>query len=256
LYRFFGRLPRRGPLPFRYVFLLSFVFFVFSTAIGLWIVNEGIEPTLMSVAETKTRQIATEAINDAISKKIAEDVNINELIIIHKDNAGEAIGYSFNPLIYNRITFEATERVQKYLDYVEAGDIEKLESFKNGIDIDFEKPNNRQGILYFIPLGVATKNALLSNLGPKVPVRFEIIGDVISKVETRMKETGINNTYLEVYLKIRVQMNVIIPSLKKDITISNSVKIGDLFLPGKVPQFYNGNQNGFQPAVIPPKKTN
>jgi sporulation protein YunB len=216
-------------------------------------VNKGIEPTLISVAETKTRQIAAQAINDAISKKIAEEVDIHELIIIHKDNAGEAIGYSFNPQIYNRIISESTNRVQKYLDYVEAGEIEKLESFKNDFEIDFEESNKQNGIVYFIPLGVATKNELLANLGPKVPVRFEIIGDVVSKVETRMKETGINNTYLEVYLNIHVQMNVVIPSLQKDVSMSNSVKIGDLFLPGKVPQFYNGNQNGMNPAIIPPK---
>ncbi|MGX1725054.1 sporulation protein YunB, partial [Bacillus haynesii] len=39
-----GPLSKRGPLPFRYVMLLSFVFFIFSTAISLLIINSSIKP--------------------------------------------------------------------------------------------------------------------------------------------------------------------------------------------------------------------
>lgn len=244
---------RRGPIPFKYVFLITFVAFNILTAYSLWMINEIIEPALISIAETKTRQIAAQAINDSISKRISENVDINELIVIHENSSNEPIGYSFNPKVYNRLISEATIRVQQYLDYIESGELDKLQSFKNDIDIDFDESKSTNGVIYTIPLGMATSNTLLSNLGPHVPVRFEIIGDVTSEIKTSIKESGINNTYLEVYMDIKVRMNVIIPSLSTATEISNAVKIGDLFLPGTVPEFYNGNGgNGFNPAIIPP----
>lgn len=253
------RLRRRGgPLPFRYVFIISFIIFIIATVQGLWIVNKGIEPSLISIAETKTRQVAAQAINDAISKKIAEGIDVENLIIIHNNDSDQSPSYSFNSKVYNRLISEATERVQTYLDYVEAGDLDKLETFKNDIDIDYEGSQEQQGIVYSIPIGMATNNVLLSNFGPRIPVRFEMLGDVISDIDTKVKETGINNTYLEVYINIKVEMNVIIPFSTKNTEVSNSVKIGDLFIQGEVPYYYNGDNggNGGDPSIILPKPSN
>lgn len=254
LFRTRRKFFRKGPLPFRYVFVISFIIFIFTTVQGLWIVNKGIEPSLISIAETKTRQVAAQAINDAISKKIADGIDVENLIIVHGNDSEKVPSYSFNSQVYNRLISEATERVQTYLDYVEAGDLDKLETFKNDIDIDYEGTENQQGIVYSIPLGMATNNVLLSNFGPRIPVRFEMIGDVVSNIDTKVKETGINNTYLEVYINIKVEMNVIIPFSTKNTEVSNSVKIGDLFIQGDVPYYYNGdNGNGGNPSIVLPK---
>ena len=53
------KLTRKGPLPFRYVLLLTFLFFMLSTGVGLWLINREIEPTLMKYAEAQTKEIAT-----------------------------------------------------------------------------------------------------------------------------------------------------------------------------------------------------
>lgn len=210
---------------------------------SLIIINKSLEPTLMSIAETRARQFAAQAINDAVAKKISENVDINELIVKH-ENGGET-AFSFNPQVYNKVITDASKRVQKYLDLVEAGQLEQLENFKNDINIDKEDTRNTNGIVYHIPLGMATGMTLLSNLGPEIPVRLQILGDVTSNVETKIIASGINNTYLEVYINVKVHMNVIIPLKEEPIEISNQVKVGDLFHPGKVPQYYN-------PGIIPP----
>ena len=136
------------------------------------------------------------------------------------------------------------------------GELENLQAFKNDTNIDYEKSEQEKGVIYNIPLGMATNVVLLSNMGPKVPVRFEILGDVTSQVEMTTKETGINNTILEIFVNLKVNLKVIIPSVEKDITVKNHVKIGDLILRGKVPQYYNGGakQSDVNPMVIPDKK--
>jgi hypothetical protein len=42
------RLRRKGPLLFRHVLLITLLFFSLSTVGGLWLIDKGIEPTLMS----------------------------------------------------------------------------------------------------------------------------------------------------------------------------------------------------------------
>ncbi|ASS91046.1 sporulation protein YunB [Aeribacillus pallidus] len=246
MYRKFRRRRRRGPLPAKYVFLITFVIFNVLTAYSLWLINAIIEPTLVRIAETKTRQIAEHAIHDAVSKKIAEKLDMKELIIIHEKKSDETATYSFNSQIYNRLISDATVYIQQYLD----GNVE-VES-EDGIPVN-QNPDGK-GLVYHIPLGLITNNALISHLGPEVPVRFELIGSVNSEISTKYKEIGINNAYLEIYMDILVKINVIIPSISKDMEIENSVKIGDLFIEGKVPQFYNSGGTGSAPAVIMPEK--
>ena len=66
------RLLKRGPLPLRYVLLLTFVFFIFSTTAGLWIINEELKPTLMSIAKSESVSLATLVINDAIDQQFEQ----------------------------------------------------------------------------------------------------------------------------------------------------------------------------------------
>ncbi|KMY51343.1 sporulation protein YunB [Peribacillus loiseleuriae] len=244
----------RGPLPTRYVILITFLFFIISTVFSGWVINKKIEPHLIEIAEAKTEEFAAEAINDAVEKKISQNVDIRKLIVTHQ--TGDQIGYSFDPNIYNHVASETTMRVQEYLEAIKEGELETLQTFKNDTNIDYAKSEKEKGIIYNIPLGMATNAALFSNLGPKVPVRFEIIGNVISDVEATIKEPGINNMILEIFINIKVKLHVIIPSVEKEITVKNRVRIGDLILPGKVPQYYNGGskQGDVNPMIIPDKK--
>ncbi len=220
---------------------------------GLLYVNKGLEPIIMSIAETKSRQIATRAINDAISKKIVEEMDVEELYIVHEGADGV---YSFNGEVYNRIVSEATIRVQKYLDYVEAGKLDELDTAMNDIQIEYERVGDTEGIVFDIPLGAATKNALFENLGPRIPVRFEIIGSVESEIRADKVELGINNTYLELYIDFKVIANVVIPFSSENTVIENSVRIGDLFIEGDVPYYYSpGAREGAQPVIpVKPEK--
>ncbi|WP_096202528.1 sporulation protein YunB [Bacillus sp. FJAT-45350] len=243
--------PRKGPLPFRYVLLLSFVIFIVLTVQGFWLVEKGIRPTLIHIAKTETQKIGTQAINDAISKKIVEQIDMEELIIVDKDNNGDITSVSFNTQIYNRVTSEATLRVQKYLKMVEQGQIEDL-GVPDGVEVEWnEQSFSQNGIIHTIPLGQATNNALLAHLGPQVPVRFTAIGDVKAQMSERIESTGINNTYIRVSVDIQVDVKVVIPFATDTEVVATSIPVGIMFVQGKVPEFYNsGGGEMPAPAII------
>jgi sporulation protein YunB len=242
LAKFRGRLPRKGPLPFRYVFLLTFVFFIFSTTAGLWIINKGLKPTLMSYAESQTRQIASLIINEALLERSVVDIND----VITKDTETSLTNFD-TAKIYSMLR-DTTRLILNNIKKAETGDLEDLQAISD-FEIETVNTGNGEGIVYYVPLGQATNNALLGNLGPQIPVQFNLIGDMESNIETEVKEVGINNVYIEVLIKLKVNVQVIIPFATKVATLEQRVPIALGILEGDVPQFYNSGGDGGAPAL-------
>ncbi|WP_054636929.1 hypothetical protein [Thalassobacillus sp. C254] len=114
---------RRNPLPFSTVFIISFTIFLVLTVLGLIFVEYGIRPTLMTIAKTETQRIAAQSINDAVSKRIVNELDIDELVLLDKNGKGNLTSIRFDPQIYNRVTAEATTRVQRSLESINEGSI-------------------------------------------------------------------------------------------------------------------------------------
>lgn len=236
--RFPARL-KRGPLPLRYVFLLTFVFFTLATAVSLWIVNKGIEPVLMEIAEKETKRIANLVINNAVEQQfLKENTEMSDLIMVQKDESGKIASVDFNTAVVNRILAKTDNYVMQSLKAATEGKIAELEL----PDAELEKMENN-GIIYYIPIGQITDNSLLGNLGPRVPVQFQIIGNVASDVTKEIKPFGINNALIEVDIHVSVDIQVVIPFATKAATVSTDIPIAMQVIQGEVPEFYNDGGN-------------
>ncbi|MCM3714028.1 sporulation protein YunB [Halalkalibacter oceani] len=229
---------RKGPLPFRYVLLLSFIIFVLLTVLGLWVIEKGIRPTLVHIATTEARVIATKAINDAVNKKISTDLNQEELFIIQYDADGMVTSVQPNTQIYNRVVSEATGRVQRHLKAIERGEAFDI-SFDEGESKDDLLSSAEGGIIYSIPLGQATNNALLAQLGPQVPVRFSAIGDVKTDLNLQVENIGINNTKITLAFDMIVDAKIVIPFATNTEAVKTTIPIGVMTTSGKVPDVYS-----------------
>ena len=230
---------RRGPLPFRYVMMISFVIFTLLTFQGLWIVEAGIKPTLMEIAKAETQRIAQQAINEAVTKKMVRDFEEleenNELIVTETDANGRIVSANVSTNVFNRIWSEATKHAQEYLNLSERGEINQYSEMLEGIEVEGSMEN---GIIHYIPLGQATRNALLANLGPRVPVRFIPIGEVQSEPKSHVQLVGINNVWVEINIKLEVDVDVVIPFGVDTQKVVTNVPIVYTLINGEVPQFY------------------
>ncbi|RXS85250.1 sporulation protein YunB [Geobacillus sp. PK12] len=244
------RFVRRGPLPFRYVFLLTFVFFMFSTAAGLWIVNKGIEPVLMEIAETETKRIANLIINNALEKQFEEEnPKFQELVTVQQDNSGRIVSVDFNAEAINRILEEIDDHVMASLKAATEGRIERmvLPEVESG-------QGDSRGIIYYIPLGQVTNNVLLANLGPRVPVQFQIVGNVDSEVTKEIRAYDINSFFIEIDIHVSVDIQVVIPFASKISNVTTDIPVVMRFIPGEVPQFYNKNGGQVGPSIQLPNR--
>lgn len=188
------------------IFLLLFLqFFIY--------IDRKLEPILMSIAQARVKQIATNAVNDAISKKIAQNTNFKDLIEFETDNEGNIKAAMFNYAEYARIVGESTARVEETLN-----DLEKMEES--------------------IKLGAAFDSEILADYGPSIPIVMRPIGSVQVNPLTTYQSAGINVTIMTVVINIRAEVQVVIPFVTEPTIIETSVPIAQTQIFGEVPQFY------------------
>jgi len=205
--------------------------------IGLFILfivaEKRVEPTLMLIAQSKADQVAKLAITDAVTKRLTQQgVDFNEIVIMEKDGEGSIKAVNFNFKEYSRIVGETTARIQNRLK-------------------EFEQEN----VKTTIPLGLATKNVFLEHLGPDIPVSFVPIGAVKTRLETRLKQAGINMVLVTVYIYVEVDLRVIIPFATKQQTVTTEIPITEALIVGKVPNYLYNNPTG-KPDVPMPRNAN
>ena len=228
---------KKGPLPFRYVLLLTFVFFIISTATGFWIIDKELEPVLMGYAKSESKNLATLVINDAVDQQLKE--SSEGAFFSSIPNTDEVNNIQLDTEVILRKQTEIERRILENLKKAEEGELSILHSQKN-IQIK-SKEKNRDGIMFTVPLGRASNNALLSNLGPDVPIEISLIGDVQSDIKTKVVEFGINGGVIEVSMEVEVHVEVIMPFTSDSTVVSRNIPIGMGVFRGDVPQFYNGN---------------
>lgn len=231
-------------MPLRYVLLLSIAFFIFSTVAGLVIVNKGLEPTFIRYAESQNIKIAANAVSYAIKK--IDEKDFKEIIKTTQNNNGNIAAVSINPGTGNKITAQIQQDIQAFLDGVEEGSMNQLSDTK-------VKHNNGE-LVYSVPLGRATKNVILGNLGPDIPIKLHVIGDTEVDLKQEIGETGINGTVVMLNIKVKVNVQTIIPFATKVKPHKQTISLPAGIYNMDVPQYYNGDGNSSPPSIQLDKK--
>jgi len=212
----------------RLIFISFLLFLLLSYQTFLYIERQ-LEPILMSIAQARVKQIATNAVNDAISKKIAQNTNFKDLIQFETDSDGKIRAAIFNYSEFARIVGEATARVEDTLK-----DLEKMEEH--------------------IKLGAVFNSELLSDYGPEIPISMVPIGSVQVSPKTTYQNAGINVVVMTVVMDIRAEVQVVIPFVTEPAVIQSSVPIAQSQIFGEVPQFYyssSGTYYGTDSSTVP-----
>ncbi len=219
------------------LYIIVIILLIMSIIMGLVFVNKKFSPVLLNYAEIETRKLSTMIINRAITKQLANGIEVDKLFNVIKNNDGDIQSVDFNPAIVNKVLSTTTNIVQLYLRAIEQGNIDLLE-LSDDISLDVGKEKLKKGIIYEIPIGVVTGSSILSNLGPRIPVRLNIIGDVVSNIRTEIRPYGINNALVEVFVHIQVSEQVNIPFMSKRILVSSDIPVAMKLIQGRVPTYY------------------
>ncbi|MBD3917216.1 sporulation protein YunB [Paenibacillus sp. PR3] len=201
----------------RTIILLLLGLFLTSGALTAAYIDRHLGPPLMTVAELRVKQIATQAINKAISEQVANKSDFEQLIDWKTNNSGKVSGFMLNYAEHMRITSQTISTVQQTLDSV--GNIPE-----------------------HIPIGQAFGSTFISSYGPRVPVHFEPIGTVKVDLNTRQQDAGINMILVEVYIRIEAEVSIIIPFDTKPEKVITEIPVSYLLVVGDVPMYYYDNK--------------
>lgn len=222
--------------------IFSFVLVFIIIILLFKIINERINPILFDYATLESRKFASIIINKTIEKNVATDLVIEDLYIVSKKENNEITSVDFNPAIVNKVLTKVTSSVQMNLKNLEEGNLDLLEA-SDDVLIYYDKENLKKGIIFRIPSGIVFNNSLLTNIGPKIPVRFTLVGDVLSGINTKVTNYGINNALLEVSVNIKLTLKVILPISTKEVNVETNVPIAIKMIQGNVPNYYSNGLN-------------
>lgn len=204
---------RRG-LKKRYVAFIVIILISVLSVQGFWIVERNLEPALKQIASTYVKQLATLAINDAISKKISEEMDENEhLHRIERREDGDIDLISFDQARQARIVHLVTQRANQIL----------IELSKEPIPL---------------PLGQALDSNILAQLGPDIPITLVPIGQAKADIYIELQEAGINTVAVVAMLVIEADVRIVIPFSSDEAVVRTELPVSVDILPGRVPDYY------------------
>jgi sporulation protein YunB len=185
--------------------------FIFLAVRAFLFVEGNLRPTIISMAEARARQLATEAINNAIKQKIAQESRYEHLIFIQKDNQGKIIMAEVNNMEIAKIQALTTMSVQSTLEALQAQEIK-------------------------IPLGQALGSEILANLGPRIPVTLVPVGTVSAEIQQTFESSGINIVSHQVGIDITARIQIVIPFFSSEISVHSFTPLATATYFGQVPE--------------------
>lgn len=215
--RWRSRRRRKPPSGRRKMWLIILLVTAFCLMQGFAYVDKKMKPPIMHLAKIRVKQIATEAINKAITAQVSEGKSTEGLIDWKTDTAGKVSGFMLNYDEHMRITASTMNIVQSTLQ---------------NVHMLKEK----------IPLGQALGSPVLASFGPSIPVRIEPQGAVKVDLNTRQQNAGINMILVEVYIHIIAEVAVVVPFDMEPETVDTEIPISYLLVVGDVPMYYYDNQ--------------
>lgn len=202
---------------------------------------------------------------------------------LFSERLGKSISYSAMIKIEELTKYYMNDTIKKYLN-IDTNDYIKLNLVNNNIvnvDIDNNKCNvllkkiinnlegsvkrielgkitdyhnlemlrSNNGIVVFMPIGVATNNTLFARLGPKVPVKVSFLENVDAYVDVEVENYGINNSLIKLYINMKVEEIVELPIEKDRNNIEYKFLIASKLVNGEVPNILGGSIDGSSSIV-------
>ncbi len=201
------------------VFSLAFLYITYF--------NQKISPKMLNIAEAKINKLSNDIIMNSFNQEIINKHDLNNILKITKNKEEEIIAVDFDLEKAYLLSMNLTKNIKKSL---------------NDLPLDDEilKKNKDGSYILLLPVGLFSNNNYLANLGPKIPLKIDFIGNLVTGLKTKVKDYGINSALIEIYINISLSEEILIPYVNKKINNNCQILISSQIVEGVVPSIYNG----------------
>ncbi len=235
-------------LKIKHKLMFSNLLLIFFSIFIIIFVNKMSDDKIIEYSTMLASKITKYVVTKAYEPEIF-DMNDNLYEIIQGED-GEIKTIIYDTMKVNKLLSSINENVYDMFDSLEGGILKQL-NIRENILTNNNKSNFVDGIVLEVPIGIAMNNFLLSNLGPKIPIKISLTGEFESCISTSVEEYGINNALITIYVDIRVTEQITIPFISEKIVIENKIPISVNVINGKIPNYY---LNGFEKTSTVYKK--
>ena len=193
-------------------------------------INSVLKPYIDVEVERLTNNIVLKSIRESLDSDFQYDIFEQ----IKKQN-GESVHYDTIGL--NKIKNKITDKVENKLVNLDNGNID--DPFLNDKTRKSRFKKIKNGIICDVSVDSLKKFSLFANIRPTIPIKLVFSNQLNSDIDIDVKEYGINNAIVQVYLKIKIKEQVIMPlsSKRSNIVIREPILID--IIKGDVPNYYN-----------------
>lgn len=202
------------------IILLIIVLILIITFFMLKKFSDVVTPKVVILSKQKANEVVYNVITNNVNRYVLDDSKLLEdIIMVTKNNDEEILMADFN-------------LENAYL---------LIRNITKSIDDNIKLNNEDDGIYFEVPIGYYLNSSFLSNLGPRIPVKINFTGNILSNLKTKITNYGMNNALVELYANIVIVEEIITPVTNKIIKIDYDVLLASKLINGRVPSFYGGS---------------
>lgn len=198
------------------IVIIVLLMIVIMTMIMLNVFAKKTQGILVKYANNQTNVKINNIIDNTI-RKILTLEEYNNIIEIEKNENEEITNINFNNSKINKILTKSSENIM----------------------LQINKNNEK---IYNIPFGLISDNHLIQNFGPSIPYAINILGNLNNNTYINIKEYGINNSIIEVILKVEIEYQIMLAFTKEIKKMNKEIILESKIIQGNIPSYY-GNVN-------------
>lgn len=192
-------------------FLLFIIIIIIIINTILVFFDKKVLPSIIELSEVMAKNQTLDIINETSMSILSDKFKYDEMIKIEKDNNGKIILLQSDTGKLNYIASKFSNECNKSL-----------------IDMSDNKIK--------VPLGWFTQKSLFYNLGPKISMQVEPIGNVVVTYESKFESAGINQTRHKIYLNVDGKVRIKLPVKSEEIDVHTQIPVCDTIIVGEVPE--------------------
>ena len=176
-------------------------------------------PVIKAISVSKAKVISTEAVNEAILQELSENKEAyNQIVKLEKLENGELTAI--------------------------LSDMEKVNKLKSRVGMIIQnKFLSLKDRKISVALGTLSGIEMFNGLGPSVPMKISVSGNVSTDFKTSFSGAGINQTIYQIYLYIRTRICVMVPGCSCCEDFESSFLVSEIVVLGNVPKVYSSQGN-------------
>lgn len=182
--------------------------------------SDRVTPKIIAISKQKANDMVYNVITNNVNKYVLDNSELlKDIIQVSVNNEGEILTAEFNLdsayLLIRNITKNINDNIK-----LNEGD---------------------EGVYFEVPVGYYFNSSFFNDMGPKIPVNIKFTGNILSNLNTKITNYGMNNALVELYANIVIVEEVINPVSNSIIRTNYDVLLSSKLINGRIPSFYGGS---------------